>query len=114
MAYNTIIAMAASPSLTARIAAAAAGEGHVDPVRWASDHAWALAAEPGWADAWQYALDEATLNVNPDTGQRDDVISDAMILSAVQAVMEEEAAPPPEPPVINPLSDNGPPTEEIS
>jgi hypothetical protein len=102
MAYNTIIMMAGSPSLISRIAAAAAGEGSEDPVGWANTHIWAMATQPGWAEAWQYAVDESNINVNPDTGQRDDVISDGMILSGVQQVMAEEATPPPEPPAEEP------------
>jgi len=93
MAYNTIVAIAGSTSLTERVAAAAAQEGIEDPVAWAQRHVWQLAAEPGWAEAWQYALDAYTLNVNPDTGQRNDVINDAMILAAVQAITAEEAGP---------------------
>lgn len=91
--YNAIILIAGSPSLTTRVAAAAASEGALDPVRWAQDHIWALAAEPGWADAWLSAIAAYNVNVNPDTGQRDDVITDAMILGAVQAIMAEEATP---------------------
>ena len=93
MAYNTIVAMAASPSLTARVAAAAAQEGALDPVDWAARHAWEVAAEPGWAEAWASAEASASINFNPDTGQRDDVISDAMILAAVQGIMLEETPP---------------------
>lgn len=93
MSYNTIIAMAGSPSLTSRIAAAAAQEGSDDPVRWAQSHAWATASSPGWEAAWESALDTFTLNANPDTGQRNDVITDGMILAAVQAIMAEETPP---------------------
>jgi hypothetical protein len=93
VSYNTIIEMAGSSSLIDRSAAAAAQEGAVDPVQWAHAHIWLLAAAPGWADAWASATAACSVNVNPDTGQRDDVITDGMILAEVQAVMAEEAAP---------------------
>jgi hypothetical protein len=109
--YNAIVAIAGSSSLADRVAAAAAQEGATEPVQWAHSHIWLLASEPGWADAWLSALTGYTINVNPDTGQRDDVITDGMILGAVQSLMAEEAAPPP---VLNPLADGGPPTQEIS
>lgn len=93
MTYNGITQIASSASLLNRVAAAAADEGQSDPVGWAQRHAWELAVQPGWADAWQYAEDNATINVNPDTGVRDDVINDSMILAAVQAILADEAGP---------------------
>jgi hypothetical protein len=87
VSYNTIIELAGSPSLTARIAAAAAQEGQPEPLLWAQSHTWELAAQPGWADAWASAETAKTSKDNPDTGQRDDVITDGMILAGVQAVL---------------------------
>lgn len=90
MAYSTIAEIAGSTSLQTRIAGAAAQEGVDLPVGWAATHAWEIAASPEWADNWAYAVDTATVNVNPDTGARNDVISDAMILAAVQALIAAE------------------------
>ncbi len=93
MAYTDIVEMATNATLRTRFAAAAAAEGEDDPSRWAADNAWHLAASPGWADAWAYAEDTATVNQNPDTGMRNDVITDGMILSAVQARQAALATP---------------------
>lgn len=87
MAYNSIIEMAVSQSLTSRIAASAAEQGVDDPLGWAQTYRWVLAASPGWATSWDSAKAAETINQNPDTGQRDDVITDAMILAAVQALL---------------------------
>lgn len=86
MAYSSIVEMATSYSLISRVAAAAAQEGEQDPMTWAQQNAWEVAAQPGWADSWDYAKDTATVNQNPDTGARNDVISDQQILGAVQAI----------------------------
>lgn len=93
MAYQSVVEMAGSPSLLARIIAAAAGEGIIDPRAWAQERAWRIVSEPGWAEAWDYARDTATDDVNPDTGRRPAVINDGMILSAVQAVRAADQAP---------------------
>ena len=89
MSYNIVVAMVASTSLTTRCAAAASGEGVQTPLAWAQENAWELASSPGWADAWKSAMDSLTVNANPDIGQRDDVITDGMILAAVQALTAE-------------------------
>lgn len=93
MAYSDIVQMATNYSLQSRVAAAAAQEGEQDPMTWAQSNAWDFAAQPGWSDAWAYAKDTQTVNQNPDTGARNDVISDGMILSAVQAIRAAEANP---------------------
>lgn len=90
MTYNVIIDMAGNASLINRAAAAASQEGHTSPLDWAQTHSWELASQPGWADSWASAEASKTVNVNQDTGMRDDVISDAMILSAVQALFTAE------------------------
>lgn len=93
MSYQSIVEMAGSSSLIYRIAAAAAAEGQSDALGWAQTRIWRLAGSPGWADTWAYAVDTATININPDTGKRSDVITDAMLLSAVQALRTEESQP---------------------
>lgn len=87
MTYATVATMVVSASLKARLAAAAAAEGQAAPAEWANLNMWALVSQPGWAAAWAYAEDTSTVNDNPDTGQRDDVINDGMILAGVQAVL---------------------------
>jgi hypothetical protein len=87
MSYNTVVVMVSSMSLTTRCAAAASGEGVDGPLLWAQEHAWELASSPGWSEAWKSAQDGATTTNNPDIGQRDDVITDGMILAAVQGLL---------------------------
>jgi hypothetical protein len=56
-----------------------------DPTRWASENRWALAASPGFGDAYASAV----VGEVERPGRDPSVISDAMILSAVQARMAE-------------------------
>lgn len=91
MSYSGIVAMAGSVSLRDRIVAAAAEQGVENPQAWTGANLWAVVNAPGWDDDWQFAVDNATVNVNPDTGARDDVINDAKILAAVQARIAELA-----------------------
>jgi len=91
MSYQSVVEMAGNQSLNARVVAAAAGEGRVDPLQWVQGRIWQIVSEPGWDDAWDYAKGTTSVNVNPDMGARDDVVTDGMILAAVQALMAEEA-----------------------
>ena len=85
MSYNTIVAMAESQSLIARVAACAAEQGNSNPRGWTGTNMLALVAGagPGLQATWEASVDDE--NANPDTGRRTDVVTDAMILSAVQA-----------------------------
>jgi hypothetical protein len=56
------------------------------PLEWARDHIWWIAASPGFADAYEYAM----LNGNPNPGSDPAVITDSQILSAVQLINNEE------------------------
>lgn len=91
MSYQSVVEMAGSNSLLQRIVAAAATENIPEPLTWAQANMWKLCSTPDWDDAWQYAVDNANVNVNPDTGARDDVINDNMILGAVQALRTAQA-----------------------
>lgn len=105
MSYTSIVEMAGSVALRDRIAAAAAAEPGFegDPSTWALQNLLRVCAhDAAWQSAWQYVKETMTINDNPDIGARDDVISDAMILSAVQAVrppapVEPEPEPEPDP-----------------
>lgn len=92
MFYNAVVEMAQSASLRNRVAACAAAEGVTNPEQWAASKMWALASSPGWAEDWAYAQDTYTVNQNPDTGARTDVIGDAQILAAVQALSADPEA----------------------
>lgn len=91
MSYNTIVAMANSQSLLQRVAACAAEQGNTEPQVWAGNNLLALVATAGASlqTAWDGA--SSNPNGNPDTGKRTDVITDAMILSAVQARKTSQA-----------------------
>lgn len=86
MSYGSIVDMARSASLLGRMTAAAAKERILNPEQWVTVNAWNLAASPSWDAKWDSAEVGLTVNGNPDLGARTDVISDADILSAVQAL----------------------------
>jgi hypothetical protein len=87
MSYNDIADMAVNAQLQNRVIACAAVEGEPNPVSWLSSNMWAIAASPGWGDAWEYGL--ATGIPPEEIGANEAVISDAMILAAVQVVRSE-------------------------
>lgn len=81
MSYATIANMAGDMALAQRMTAAAAQEDKTVPYEdWVADHRWKLAATPGWSEAWESAV--ASGNTNP--GWDGAVITDGMILAAVQ------------------------------
>lgn len=91
MSYSTQAKLARDNALLDRVTACAATQGKADPTSWAYAHQWKLSAEPGWDDAYAYAIAAGTDNPGDDGG----VITDAMILSAVQKhrALESEEAP---------------------
>jgi len=94
MSYQSITEMAGSQSLKARIIAAAAQEGREDPQPWVEQRIWIIVShDDEWAARWDDANFNYNLTFNPDTGMRPDVITDALILSAVQEIMAEEVDP---------------------
>jgi hypothetical protein len=81
MTYNSIADMAGNIPLRQRCTAAAAQENKPKPYEgWVDDHRWELAATPGWSEAW----DSAVAGGNPNPGADEAVITDGMILAAVQ------------------------------
>lgn len=88
MAYYDVALLAADADFTARTTAAYTIEtlgtgGDVLPVQWAAEHAWDMAAQPGFGDAYASALAAEV----PGPGRDPSVISDPQILSAVQALI---------------------------
>ena len=88
MAYYDISLLAADYDFTARTTAAYTTEtlgapGDVLPAQWAAEHAWDMAAQPGFGDAYASAIAGSV----PNPGRDQAVISDAQILSAVQAIL---------------------------
>ena len=97
MGYSTIAVMARDSFLRERFIGCAAQElgatdPAADPQAWVVDNIWALVSAPGLADSYQFAEDNKTVNVNPETGARTDVIDDATILATVQARIAALAA----------------------
>ena len=89
MSYLTVTTIRQDPWIRDRVAACAAVEELPGrPEEWFITHAWELAAQPGWAAAWEYAL--AAHPDDPDylPGKDEAVITDAMILAAVQSIEE--------------------------
>lgn len=89
MSYSTQAQMARDNDLLLRVAACAANEGVKDPEQWAWKHQWEVSAQPGWDDAYAYAINAAV----EYPGAQGTVISDAMILSGVQSIHAAEATP---------------------
>ena len=88
--YSDISEMASSSSLVSRIIACASTQGIDNPAQWVSRNLYKIVSSPGWDSDWRYAVENATVNSNPDTGARTDVINDNKILAAVQAVKTAE------------------------
>ena len=85
MSYNTINEMFQSQSLKNRIIAAAAQEDIINTMMWVESNLLFIVANEEWTAAWEFAKAAQTLDNNPDMGIRPSVITDQMILSAVQA-----------------------------
>lgn len=84
MSYFDQSALARDSDFTLRIAACVSNEDPaVNPPQWATEHQWQIAAAPGFADAYSSAVAGDVENPGRDPS----VISDAQILSAVQAVL---------------------------
>lgn len=90
MSYISVANMAEDTALRRRITACVATQDESEPETWAMVHRWELAAQPGWAEKWDAA--QAGDIANP--GADPSVITDADILSAVQAIRLEEFVPP--------------------
>jgi len=74
--------MAQDRNLLTRIMACAAQENKPQPQQWVQRFNWKLAASPGWDAAW----DSAVASGIHDPGNDESVITDGMILAAVQSV----------------------------
>lgn len=83
MSYTGIAKMHGDGQLWGRLVACAATEGISSPGQWVNSHLWELVAQPGWAEAYEYAVASGTA----DPGLSDSVVTDAMILSGTQAII---------------------------
>lgn len=95
MTYKTVADMQEDYELRRRLVAACAVEkaDEANPSGWVSDRIWDLVTQPGWADAYGYAKNAG--NAHP--GADEAVVTDGMILSALQAIEAAEAPAPPTP-----------------
>lgn len=94
MGYFDVSELAANTDFLNRVAACYAvetplGTGELPP-QWATEHSWDMASAPGFGDAYASAVAGGV----PRPGADPSVITDAQILSAVQAVMAAEAPTP--------------------
>ena len=104
MSYSSQAALSVDPHFYNRVSACAAveipnsGLATNPPVPtgpdWARVNVWAVAAAPGFADAYEYALNTSV----EDPGNDPAVITDAQIGAAVQALLPD--APPVAPEIV--------------
>ena len=87
MSYSAQAQLSVDPDFIARGTACAAVEIPMiyDAESWTKTYIWRIAAAPGFADAYEYAINSD----NPNPGKDPAVITDAMILGAVQALFAE-------------------------
>jgi hypothetical protein len=68
----------------------------LDPASWQSINSWDMAAQPGFGEAYAYAIQTHPDDPDFRPGNDPSVITDAQILAAVQSLLPD----PPEPPVV--------------
>lgn len=85
-AYKDLWNMRHDEALKRRVVACAALEGQFQPASWWESYGWQVVARPDWADAYTYAVETGVDSPGGNPG----VISDGMILAAVQAVRGAE------------------------
>lgn len=85
MAYWDVASLTQDGDFHQRVAACYSTEapGQGDPGSWASEHAWQIAASPGFGDAYASAVAGGVERPGKDPS----VISDAQILAAVQPLL---------------------------
>jgi hypothetical protein len=93
MSYLTVAEMVKNQSLTEREYAALAKEGIDPPEPWQYLYRWQLASQPGWDAAWDSAIAGGIEDPGADQG----VITDGMILSAIQQIIAAQTPVPPLP-----------------
>lgn len=91
MSYNTMAMMAADTPLYQRIIACAATQEIHPPEAWVGENRWRLAASPGWDAAYAYAINANRENPDYEPGRDEAVITDGMILAAVQKLLAKGA-----------------------
>ena len=90
MSYLNQDEIASDAYMLARVAQCAAEQGENDPDAWAHQNRRQWAAAPGWDEAWAYAQQtHPPVEGEPpyEPGADEAVITDAMILAQVQAML---------------------------
>lgn len=83
MAYYDVALLAADYEFARRVTACAAEQfPNRDPAMWAQENSWRMASQPGFGEAYAYALETGVENPGAD----ESVITDAQILTAVQTI----------------------------
>lgn len=88
MSYLTQARLAADQVIMLRATACAVSEGVQDPSFWVQQRSWQLSIQPGCDAAYASAL----AGGDPDPGGNESVITDGMILAAVQAIRTAESS----------------------
>lgn len=89
VSYSTLARLSSDNSLHTRITACAALEGMENIEHFVWENRWKFAAQPGWDAAYASAI-AGGKSLNP--GDDGTVITDSMILSAVQKIRSETTA----------------------
>jgi hypothetical protein len=97
MGFATVAVMASNVALINRQYAGIAKEGIDPPETWQFENRWKLAAQPGWDAAWESALASHPDDPDYDPGADPLVITDGMILSAIQSLTAGPVIPLPGP-----------------
>ena len=97
MSYSSQAELSRDPDFLSRVAACAAVEVPKpnSPTDWANQNIWWISAAPGFADAYEFALNSDPPVERP--GNDPAVITDGQILAAVQGLLAEQATQPEEP-----------------
>lgn len=99
--YLAISAIANDRYITERMNAAATQQSYLgnvamnpsDPLSWVAVNRYVWASSPSWGEKWKYALDSHPAEDPPyEPGKDEAVITDADILSTVQALGDAPAA----------------------
>lgn len=86
MSYLFQAKIANDGNISQRVTACVALEGVEEAEGWAWSHRWKLSAQPGWSNAYASAV----ANGIEEPGADESVITDSMILSAVQSILNAE------------------------
>lgn len=99
MTHYNVSQLAADPDFLSRVTASYSVESlsrigdpnYLYPESWTAQYAWLMAAQPGFGEAYAYAI----LTEAEEPGRNPAVITDAQITAGVQSILA--AMPPPHP-----------------